>query len=89
MQPVDNNSDHYYRNWITFKAYEKSKDECYKVIKLKTLPDDMKDRFISYATRNRNVKMGKTLCSNCDGTGNSHYTKYKKCDKCNGTGEEK
>jgi uncharacterized OB-fold protein len=41
-----------------------------------------------YVRRNENIKNGEVLCGRCGGTGNMYYTKYKKCDKCDGKGHE-
>lgn len=35
---------------------------------------------------NENVRSGKTLCRNCEGTGNQMYSMYQACQECNGTG---
>lgn len=36
--------------------------------------------------RNENIDAGKSLCSECEGTGNAFISMYKKCVACSGTG---
>ena len=35
---------------------------------------------------NDNVRSGKKLCPNCEGTGNQMYSMYQACEECKGTG---
>lgn len=53
------------------------------LIDLNTVPPHMRT---DYAIRNENIEKGRTLCSNCDGTGNNLFYTYQKCLKCNGDG---
>jgi len=44
---------------------------------------------MDFAIRNKNLAVGKSLCSRCNGTGNELFSCYRRCQDCDGTGEKK